>query len=58
MLLERAARMEAQEMLEVFRVLIISGARQVGKSTLAATQLGVEPVTCPPSTTPRSSTAQ
>jgi len=41
MLLERAARIEAVEMLATFRVLIISGARQVGKSTLASSQLGV-----------------
>lgn len=42
MLLERAARNEALELLATFRVLMISGARQVGKSTLASTQLGDE----------------
>lgn len=43
MLLERTARVEAAELLATFRVVVISGARQVGKSTLAATQLGVDP---------------
>ncbi|MEK7423195.1 MAG: ATP-binding protein [Actinomycetota bacterium] len=42
MLLDRAATIEAAEMLATFRVLIISGARQVGKSTLASAQLGVD----------------
>jgi predicted AAA+ superfamily ATPase len=43
MLLSRAIRAEAAELLETFRVLIIGGARQVGKSTLASHQLGVDP---------------
>ena len=42
MLLERRARDEAAEMLATFRVVLIGGARQVGKSTLAASQLGID----------------
>lgn len=42
MLLDRSVRVEVAEMLATFRVLIIGGARQVGKSTLASSQLGVE----------------
>jgi uncharacterized protein len=40
-LLTRFAASEAQELLATFRVVIISGARQVGKSTLASALLGV-----------------
>ncbi len=42
-MLDRAITDEAAELLATFRVRIIGGARQVGKSTLASSQLGVEP---------------
>jgi predicted AAA+ superfamily ATPase len=42
MLLDRSIRAEAAELLATFRVLVIGGARQVGKSTLASQQLGID----------------